>query len=88
MRTGNLSAQGMSGEFNVLLAKVAGHFQVFKPAQGDGTLALRTGNFPAEITSRKCNVSATMYADGFQRNFFRLGQKVPDQQGGAAGEQV
>jgi hypothetical protein len=47
MRTGHFFADGMSREFDMLLAKEAGHFQVFWFAQGDGFLAMWAGDLLA-----------------------------------------
>ena len=65
MRTRNLSAQGMGGEFNVLLAKVAGHFQVFWFAQRNNRLAVRAWDLLAEVSAGKCNVSAARRTGDF-----------------------
>jgi hypothetical protein len=58
VRTGNLLAQGVSGKFDVLLAEEAGHFQVFRFAQGDRFLTVRTGYLLAEVLNGKSNMNA------------------------------
>jgi hypothetical protein len=66
MRTRDLSAQGMGGEFNVLLAKVAGHFQVFWFAQRNNRLAVRAWDLLAEVLDGKQDVSTAGGTGDFQ----------------------
>ena len=51
----------------MFLAKVAGHFQKIGFAQGDGFLAVRTGNFLSQIPLVKPEMHAASGAGHFQR---------------------
>ena len=66
MRAFQLLPDGMGGKFNVALAEKARHFEVIRLAQGDGTLAVRTGNFLAEIDGGEQDVSPTRRAVIFE----------------------
>jgi hypothetical protein len=62
VRTFELFTKRMGREFNVFLAKEAGHFEEIGFAQGDGLLAVRARDFPAEIPLIKPKVDATSRA--------------------------
>lgn len=65
--TFDLLSDCMGGEFDVFMAKEAGHFQVFGRAQGDGFLAARAGDFLVEALPRKFDVGAASRAGHLYR---------------------
>jgi len=69
MRAGHFLANGVGGKLNVRLAKVAGHFQKVRFAQGEAFLAMRAGNFLPEIAS----VKPDMHPAGGAGHFVELG---------------
>ena len=65
MGTFELLANGVGGIFNVFLAEETGHCQVVRLAQRNGSLAMRTGDFLAEIPQEEFNMSAALGAGHF-----------------------
>ena len=49
----------------MLLAKKTGHFQVFRLSQGNGRLAMRAGNFLAEVLDGELDMSTALVAGDF-----------------------
>ena len=73
MRAADLFSDGVSGKFNVFLAKVAGHFQEIGFAQGDCGLAMWAGDLLATVDPREFNASSTGWAGHFCK-LYRLGR--------------
>jgi len=66
MRTRNFFPDGVGGEFNMPLAKEAGHFQEIGLAQDDNGLAMRTVYCLSEVTAVKSDMNTTSRAGHFK----------------------
>ena len=65
MGTGDGLADPVKREFNAATAGWAGGFDVFRPHQRDGGLAVRAGNFLPQVFRGKCDVSVAQGAGHF-----------------------
>jgi len=57
VRAGDFFPDGVGGEFDMSLAKEAGHFQEIGFAQNDDSLAMGAGDFLADILAGELDVS-------------------------------
>ena len=87
----DVAAEGVGGEFDVLMAEGAGHFVEFGLAQDEGGLAAGAVDFAAEVFDVELDVDAAERAEHLEAggDLEAAGfEPAPDQSGQAAGQEV